>query len=92
VDDTGIASCVEAQTGATKWRERIGGDYSASPLLAGGHLYFFSENGSVTVLAASPTFQKVGEGKFAEGFMASPAVSGDSLYVRTKGAVYRIGK
>lgn len=92
VDDTGIASCVEARTGATQWRERVGGDYSASPLLAGGNLYFFSENGSVNVVAAAPTFQKVGEGKFADGFMASPAVSGDSLYLRTKSAIYRIGK
>ncbi len=92
VDDTGIATCVEAKTGAKKWSERIGGDYSASPLLAGGHLYFFSENGSVTILEASPAFKKVGDGKFPEGFMASPAVSGNALYVRTKAAVYRVEK
>lgn len=92
VDDTGIASCLEATTGKLKWRERIGGDYSASPLLAGGHLYCFSENGSVTVLKAGPEYQKVSDGKFVDGFMASPAVSGDSLFIRTKTALYRIAK
>jgi outer membrane protein assembly factor BamB len=90
VDDTGIASCLDAKTGVTKWRERIGGDYSASPLLADGKLFFFSENGSVVVLAASSGFKKLGEGKFADGFMASPAVSGKALFLRTKSALYRV--
>jgi outer membrane protein assembly factor BamB len=92
VDDTGIASCVEAKTGTTQWRERIGGDYSASPLLAASRLYFFSENGSVTVLAAGPKFEKISEGKFADGFMASPAVSGDAMFLRTRSALYRVEK
>jgi outer membrane protein assembly factor BamB len=90
VDDTGIASCVEAKTGALKWRERIGGDYSASPVLADGKLYFCSENGTVTVLAATPEFKKLGDGKFADGFMASPAISGKGLYLRSKSALYRV--
>jgi len=92
VDDSGIASCLEAKTGALKWRERLGGDYSASPIVAGGNLYFFSENGGIHVVAASPEFKKVGEGKFADGIMASPAVSGDALFVRTRSAMYRIEK
>jgi outer membrane protein assembly factor BamB len=90
VDDKGIASCFDAKTGALKWGERIGGDYSASPLLAGGRLYFFSEQGAVTVLAARPEFQKLAEGKFDDGFMASPAVSGKAMFLRTKSALYRV--
>ncbi len=92
VDDTGIASCLVAKTGETKWRERIGGDYSASPLLADGKLYFFGENGAVVVLAAGPEFKKLSEGKFDAGFMASPAVSGKALFLRTKSALYRVGQ
>lgn len=90
VDDTGIASCLVAKTGEVKWRERIGGDFSASPILADGKLYLCSENGTVTVLAAGPEFKKLGEGKFEEGFMASPAVSGKALFLRTKKALYRV--
>jgi len=44
----------------------------------------------VVVLAAAPEFKKLGEGKFADGFMASPAISGNALYLRTKTALYRI--
>jgi outer membrane protein assembly factor BamB len=90
VDDKGIASCLDAKTGKVKWSERIGGDYSASPLLAEGRLYFFSENGSATVLAASPEFKKLGGGKFDDGFMAAPAAAGRALYLRTKSALYRV--
>ncbi len=90
VDDKGIAWCLEAKTGEVKWSQRIGGDYSASPLLAAGRLYFFSENGSVTVVAAAPEFKKLGEGKFDDGFMAAPAVSGKALFLRTRSALYRV--
>ena len=90
VDDKGIASCFEAKTGKVRWSERIGGDYSASPLIGVGRLYFFSENGTVTILAAAPEFKKLGEGKFDDGFMAAPAVSGKALFLRTKSALYRV--
>ena len=90
VDDKGIATCFEAKTGAVKWTERIGGDYSASPLLAAGRLYFFSESGTVTIVAAAPEFKKLGEGKFDDGFMAAPAASGKALFLRTRTALYRV--
>ena len=90
LNDGGMAGAVNAKTGEDLWRERIGGNYSASPLLAEGRIYLFSEEGKVTVLAAGDTFQKLGEGKFDDGFMASPAVSGKSLILRTKTAIYRV--
>ena len=90
VDDNGMASCFDAKTGDVKWRERIGGNYSASPILAEGRVYFFSEEGKVAVVAASPEFKKIAEGKFDDGFMASPAVSGKAMFVRTRTALYRV--
>ena len=90
VDDAGIVSCLEAKTGTEVWRERIPGNYSASPLLAAGHLYFFSEAGQVTVLEPGRTFKKIAENKFETGFMASPAVSGKALYLRTRTHLYRV--
>lgn len=92
VDDAGIALCLNAKTGETKWRERIGGDYSASPILADGRLYFCSEQGKVYVVKASATFEILAENKFDDGFMASPATSGNALYLRSKTALYRIGE
>lgn len=90
IDDGGVASCLDAKTGAEVWRERIGGNYSASPLAAEGRLYFFSEEGKTTVIEASRQFKKLVENTLADGFMASPAVSGKALYLRTKSHLYRI--
>lgn len=90
IDDGGIAACVEARTGKEQWRERIGGNHSASPLLASGRLYYFSEEGKTTVVRAKPIFEKLSENSLADGFMASPAVLGNALILRTKSALYRI--
>lgn len=89
-DDGGIVSCVEAKTGADVWRERIGGNYSTSPLFAEGRLYFTSDDGRTTVLEAGRQFRKLAESKLDGGFMASPAVAGKALYLRSKTHLYRI--
>jgi outer membrane protein assembly factor BamB len=91
VDDSGIASCLMAATGEEVWRERAGGNYSASPLYADGRVYVFNEEGKAVVFAAAREFRKLSENTLADGFMASPAVHGDALILRTKSALYRIG-
>lgn len=90
VDDTGIVTCMEAATGTEVWRERVAGGYSASPILAAGRIYLCSEAGHVTVLATGRSFQKLAENKLESGFMASPAVSGRALYLRSKTHLYRV--
>jgi outer membrane protein assembly factor BamB len=90
VDDGGIASCLEAKSGQEVWRERVGGNYSASPLAAPGRIYVFNEEGKTTVLQASREFKILGESKLDDGFMASPAVAGNALILRTKTHLYRI--
>ena len=90
-DQGGLATCVAAKTGEEIWSERIGGNYSASPITTNGRIYFFSEEGKTTVIEASPNFKKLAENKLAAGFMASPAVHGNSLILRTKTHLYRIG-
>ena len=90
VEDNGVATCWEAKTGATVWSERIGGHHSASPLAAGDRIYLFSEEGKTTVLATGREFKKLAENQLGDGFMASPAVSGDALYVRSRTHLYRL--
>jgi outer membrane protein assembly factor BamB len=89
-DDGGMASCYEAKTGAEVWRERLGGNYSASPILAEGRIYFFSEDGKTVVIEASRTFKKLAENTLADGGKASLAVAGKALFVRTFTHLYRI--
>ena len=89
-DDGGMVSCVEAKTGAEVWRERVGGNFSASPFHAQGQLYFLSDDGKTTVLEAARQFKKLAENKLDGGFMASPAVAGKALFLRSKTHLYRI--
>jgi outer membrane protein assembly factor BamB len=90
IDDNGVATCWEARTGKVLWNERIGGNYSASPLAAQGRLYFFSEEGKITVVAAEREFKKLAENQLEDGFMASPAVCGQALFLRTRTHLYRV--
>ena len=92
VSDLGVASCVDAATGKAHWTDRLGGNYAASPIFAGGRIYFFNEDGDIPVIEAGKKFKLLARNKLADGFMASPAISGNSLILRTKSNLYRIGK
>ena len=90
VNDGGIVGAVEAKTGELVWRGRVDGTYSASPIVAGGRIYAFNEDGKTTVLEAGREFKVLAENFLDDGFMASPAVDGQALYLRTRTHVYRI--
>jgi outer membrane protein assembly factor BamB len=90
VSDSGIASCVEAKAGTLVWQSRVGGTFSASPLYAAGHIYLFDEDGKTTVLEAGREFKVLAENLLDNGFMASAAVAGDALILRTTRDLYRI--
>ena len=90
INDGGIATCLEAKTGAQVWNERIAGNFSASPIIADGKIFFFNEEGKATVIAAGREFKKLAENTLASGFMASPAVTDQALILRTKTHLYRI--
>ena len=90
VNDVGIATCLEAKTGTQVWQSRIGGTFSASPLSAAGRIYFFDEDGKTTVIEAGRTFKILAENLLDNGFMASAAVIGDALILRTTMDLYRI--
>jgi hypothetical protein len=92
VDDSGIATCLDAKTGETVWTERVGGNFSASPLYADGKIYACNEEGKVTVFVPERQYRVLGEGRFESGFMASPAAVGNALFLRTKTHMYRVEK
>jgi outer membrane protein assembly factor BamB len=90
VSDTSTASCLDARTGELVWEQRLGGNFSASPILADGKIYFFSEEGKATILAPGREFKQLATNELGERIMASPAISGDTLFLRTDKALYRI--
>jgi outer membrane protein assembly factor BamB len=89
-NEAGILSCLEAATGNLVWRERLGGHYSASPVCADGHIYFLSEDGPSPVIAAGRKYKLLATNKLDEGCMASPAIAGQAIFIRTKKSLYCI--
>ncbi len=90
VSDGGIATCMEAETGRAIWQERLGGEYSASPLFAAGRIHFFNQQGLATIIEPGDTLKILATNQLDGAFMASPAVTGKSLILRTKTHLYRI--
>ncbi len=93
VTDIGIASCIDARTGEEVWKGRVTGDYRSSPIIAGEHLYFFSEQGRGTILKAGRRFQELAVNEVeGMGTTACPAVSRGALFVRGKTHLYKIAE
>jgi outer membrane protein assembly factor BamB len=92
MNDGGVASCVDAKNGNEIWTKRLGGEYWSSPLYADGLIYCCSQSGTIAVFKASREYEEVAENKLGTGFLASPAVAGKSLILRSKTDLYRIEK
>ena len=84
VNDGGVAMCWDAQSGRTLWKQRLAGPVSASPILAGGHIYFVNERGQMFVFKASPqSYQQVARFSIGDEGFATPAFCGDQIFLRT---------
>ena len=89
-DTAGTAFCLDSKNGADLWRTRIGGKFAASLFAAEGRIYCFDQAGVTTVLEASAIFKVLAKNQLPSGCMASPAVAGNALVLRTKTHLYRI--
>jgi len=90
VNEGGVVSCLDAETGRPMWQQRLGGQFSASPVYASGRIYLCSEEGKTHVMAPGLVAKVLGVNELDDGFMASPAVSDRAVFLRTKTHLYRI--
>ena len=90
VSDNGVASCIDAKTGAPHWQVRLGGNHSASPIYADGRIYFLSEEGESVVIAPGKEFKALAKNELDGPTLASMAVSGGSIFVRSQTHLYRL--
>ena len=90
VTDNGIVTCVDAKTGKEYWRARIGGNHSASPIYADGRIYFLSEEGESVVLAPGQQLKHLATNQLEGRTLASMAVSGGSIFIRSDTHLYRL--
>lgn len=92
VADNGILSCVDAKSGQVHYSERCTGPISASLLAADGKLYLQDEKGLGVVVKPGKQFQILAQNDLAERSLASYAVIGSDLLIRTEANLYRIKK
>jgi len=90
IADNGILSCLDAKTGKRHWRERLGGDFSASPLHAAGRIYFLDEDGVTTVIKPGKTFTALAKNEVEGRTLASLAAVEGALFLRTDTHLFRI--
>ena len=90
ITDNGIATCVDAATGKEHWKARVGGNHSASPIYADGRIYFLSEEGESVVIAPGKEFKILAKNELNGETLASMAVSGGSIFIRSRSHLYRL--
>ena len=88
VSDNGIASCLDAKSGKTHWQQRLGGNHSASPIFAEGRIYFLNEEGGSVVIEPGKEFKKLATNQLDGQTLASMAVSGRAIFVRSSSHLY----
>lgn len=91
-DKGGIVTCLDAKTGAEVFQQRTGAPaHTASLLAADGVVYLFAEDGSAVALAPGRAYREAGRAQLGEGgVMATPAIAGRAIFLRTESHLYRI--
>ena len=103
ISDGGIATFLDAESGRELWSGRVPGEYSASPVYAAGRIYLCNQQGQTIVMkpnaSSTPSSDSaatsdgpsiLATNTLENGFMSSPAIAGNALYLRTKKHLYRI--
>lgn len=90
VTDNGTATSMNANTGAILWKERLGGNFSASPVTAAGRIYFTNDSGETTVVDAAPQFGVLAKNPIGEKVQASLAISHGQIFIRTEKHLFAI--
>jgi outer membrane protein assembly factor BamB len=90
LSEVGMLSCLDAKTGQQHYRHRLGGNFAASPIAVDGRIYCCGEDGRTIVFAPGTEYQELASNQLDGRFMASPAVAGSALFLRTDTHLYRI--
>ena len=90
ISDVGVLTCLDVRSGKPHYRHRLAGNFSASPIAADGRIYCCDEDGRTIVFAPGREYRELAANKLTGRFMASPAVVGNSLVLRTDTHLYRV--
>jgi hypothetical protein len=93
VHDTGILTVLDSRTGEQIYKVRVGGGghtFSASPIATGDRVLLLTEEGLTFVLDSGNDYKEIARNDLAEMSLASPAIAGNALYIRTESKLYKI--
>ncbi len=90
--DAGVVQAVDAATGERLFQGRTGGVFSAAPVAGDGKIYFVSETGEAFVLAAKREFEILAQNAMNARFLASPAISGGRIFLRSDDRLIAVGE
>jgi outer membrane protein assembly factor BamB len=90
--DVGVLTVTDAKTGERVYQERVGGVYTASPVAGDSKVYLASEDGETIVLSAGRTPKILSRNKLNARQLASPAIAGGRLFIRSDDALFAIGQ
>jgi outer membrane protein assembly factor BamB len=83
VTDSGMAICWKSDTGEELWKERLGGDFYASPVMVEDRIYASNVNGKTFVFEAKPDkFELLAQNQLGNEQYASPVICGGRVYLR----------
>jgi hypothetical protein len=91
VNTSGTAFCYEAATGNVLWQEKLG-RHHASPVLAGGLVFFINDDGQVNVVKPGRQFERIATYELGEPCYASPAISNGQVFLRGFEHLFCIGR
>jgi outer membrane protein assembly factor BamB len=90
VSTRNMLMCIDALTGKEIWSVRQRSDHNASPVFAGGNVWFFSIKGEVLAVKAGRKFEEVARNQMDSGIWATPAFLRNSVILRTEKYLCRI--
>jgi len=86
----GLVTCLDARTGKLLWEHEYPCGFEASPIIAGGRIYLWGDDGTAVILEAGPTFRRIALMKMGEPVRATPAFVGGRIYVRGRNRLFCI--
>jgi len=92
VTEQGILSCFEARTGQRRYRERLAGKFTGSPVAGDGKVYLTNEDGTTFVVKAGARIEVLARNSMKEYCLTSPGLVDGQILLRTEKHLYCIGK
>ncbi|MBI3838862.1 MAG: PQQ-binding-like beta-propeller repeat protein [Planctomycetia bacterium] len=90
--DRGVVACIDGRSGQILWRERVGGNYSSSPVQVAGRVYCVSTEGEVVAVAAADQYKLLGRSSLGEPSRATPAIAAGRMILRTESHLFAVGQ